>query len=157
MAFSLALGVLLMAVSIISGRVTAKTCPPAPGENPVHPRELILNAANVMYLCLGVTAVMILVNNDLARAFAIGAAIALVRFRIKMSEGSGGALFFAVIIGMACGVDQSLLGWAMGLIYTILQGLVLLAVKLTPAKPLSMTPAVFQIPADTVDTVRPQG
>lgn len=67
----------------------------------------ILNASNVLFLCFGMAGIMILVNNNLARAFAIGAAIALVRFKIKLdSYGLGVTLFFGVVVGMACGVGQ---------------------------------------------------
>jgi hypothetical protein len=132
MTFSLVLGALLMLVTIVSGLVTVRMTPPPQDEPPMQPHELILSAANVMFLCFGVTAVMILVNNDLARAFAIGAAIALVRFKIKMTDGSSPGLFFAVVIGMACGVDQVPMGWAMGLVFVVLQGFVLVAVKVTP-------------------------
>ncbi|MBU6376487.1 MAG: hypothetical protein KGQ59_10860, partial [Bdellovibrionales bacterium] len=72
---------------------------------------------------------MILVASDLARAFAVAAAIALVRFRIKMSEGSGSSLFFAVIVGMACGVDQLRIATQLTLIFVTLQILLVLLVS----------------------------
>ena len=70
---------------------------------------MVLGSANVLFLCFGMTGIMILVNNNLARAFAIGAAIAVIRFRIKFDgKGLGSSLFFGVLVGMACGVGQVL-------------------------------------------------
>lgn len=69
--------------------------------------EIILASSNVLFLCFGMAGIMILVNNSLARAFAIAAAIAVVRFRIKFdSQIMAATLFFGVLAGMACGVGQ---------------------------------------------------
>lgn len=86
------------------GQSSQKRSPPASFHNLMNS---VLNASNVLFLCFGMSGIMILVNNNLARAFAIGAAIALVRFKIKLdSYGLGATLFFAVVVGMACGVGQ---------------------------------------------------
>src|SRR3954468_11486792 len=50
------------------------------GAKDVVPSEVLVAASNVLFMGFGMTGVMILVNNNLARAFAMGAAIALIRF-----------------------------------------------------------------------------
>ncbi len=83
--------------------------------------EIIITASNVLFLCVGMTAVMILVNDNLARAFAIGAAIALVRFRIKVAgKFPGMALFYGVLTGMACGVNRADLAWGVTIIFGVI-------------------------------------
>lgn len=75
-------------------------------------KGLLLFSMNVIYLTVGLSCVMVLVNNNLARAFSIGAAIALVRFRVKFDQsGQTPAVLFAIISGMACGLGQIHLGW----------------------------------------------
>ncbi len=107
----------------------------SPEENVLPYPELILASANVLFLCFGMTGIMILVNNNLARAFAIGAAIAVVRFRIKFdSQGLGSTLFFGVLVGMACGVGQPLTALILTVAYGILQLIVISLMKLTSKK-----------------------
>jgi hypothetical protein len=92
---------------------------------------MLYDSSNVLYLCVGMTSVMLLVNNNLARAFAIGAAIALVRFRIKVdSKNFGMCLFFGVVVGMACGVDQVPLAYALVGVFGMMQGLILILAKI---------------------------
>ena len=114
------------------------TPPAADTETPAQAlsyAELILGSANVLFLCFGMTGMMILVNNNLARAFAIAAAIAVVRFRIKMdSQGLSTALFFGVLVGMACGVGQVVTGGIMTVAYGILQMVVVFMMKASHRK-----------------------
>jgi hypothetical protein len=145
MGHSLVLGLFLMIVTVwAQSRVFANAKPapvaPAPPVAPVPPGaeqgleavenetlpEMLLSSANVLYLCFGMTAVMLLVANNIARAFAIGAAIALVRFRIKLnSKALSIALFYGVLTGMACGVDQLNIGYGIALTFGLLQILLL--------------------------------
>jgi len=82
---------------------------------------LILGTTNILYLCTGLTAVMILVNNNLARAFSIGAAIALVRFRIKLGKkGAAANILFGIIGGIACGLNEVVLAWLITLLYLLI-------------------------------------
>lgn len=77
-------------------------------------------SANVFFLTLGMAGIMILVSNSVARAFAIGAAISMVRFRIKLGqEAMGAALLFGVLSGMACGVDQVQTAWLLVSCYSL--------------------------------------
>jgi hypothetical protein len=58
------------------------------------------------------TSVMVLVNNNLARAFAIGAAIALIRIRIKLAKNmSNSNVLFSIVCGIACGLNEMGLAW----------------------------------------------
>jgi hypothetical protein len=128
---SVALGLVLMLITWWASRqVHSRALPAAPGaaadEKALSPTDQVLSAANVMYLCFGMAGVMILVNNNLARAFAIGAAIALVRFRVKVdSKGPAMALFYGVLAGMACGVDRVAIGWGIAAVFALMQGVVL--------------------------------
>lgn len=94
-------------------------------EGPLSPKDkyrLFLGASNILFMCVGLTGVMLLVGNNLARAFAIGAALALSRFRVKISKKSTGThLMFGIIAGIACGLDQLAIAWICSLIYTVLQ------------------------------------
>ncbi|MCM2323160.1 MAG: hypothetical protein NDJ90_07835 [Oligoflexia bacterium] len=86
----------------------------------------LLASASVLFVCVGMTSVMILVNDNLARAFAIGAAIALIRFRVKMAgKFIGVGLFYAVLTGMACGLDRVDIAWSLALLFGILLAVIL--------------------------------
>jgi len=82
---------------------------------------LIQSCSNMLFLCVGLTGVMVLVNNNIARAFAIGAALALVRFRVKLGAKKTAAnLLFAIIIGLACGLDEKNVAWGATVIYSFI-------------------------------------
>ncbi|MDC0253531.1 hypothetical protein OAK75_01435 [Bacteriovoracales bacterium] len=105
---SFAIGASLCIVTYFTSRSLLKDAK-GPSEEKI---ELILGTVNIMYLCTGMTSVMILVNNNLARAFAIGAAIALIRFRIKLSRNmSNSNVLFSIVCGIACGLNEVGLAW----------------------------------------------
>lgn len=80
--------------------------------------DLLSSASNVLFLCVGMTAVMILVNDNLARAFATAAAVALVRFRIKFTgKFLRVSLLYAVVVGMACGLNRPYVAWTVTAIF----------------------------------------
>lgn len=84
--------------------------------------KLILGASNILFICVGITALMILVNNNLARAFAIGAALSLVRFRVKMGQKSLSSNFlFGIIAGIACGLKMLNVAWMVTAAYVVIQ------------------------------------
>lgn len=114
---SVGIGVLLMAVTLLTSWPIAKE----DTEEKANLSDLTLESGNLIFLCAGITGVMVLVNNDIARAFAIGAAIALVRFRVRMEKATASGYFFALIAGMACGVDSLDIGWALATVYSILK------------------------------------
>lgn len=83
--------------------------------------KLVLGISNLLYLCTGLTGVMILVNNNLARAFSIGAAIALVRFKIKLGQKSADSnILFAIACGIACGLNELNMSWLLVALYCII-------------------------------------
>lgn len=124
------LGLLLMGLTAwVSGNSTVESA--SPNETPPSPSERIFSAANVLYLCFGMSGMMLIVNNNIARAFAIAAAIALVRFRIKVnSKILSMALFYGVLTGMACGVGHAYIGYVLVIFFGILQLLVLTAARI---------------------------
>ncbi len=133
MGHSALLGAVLMLITVwASYQAVAPAASTAviPGEEPETPAELVMSSANVMFLCFGMTAVMQLVNNNLARAFTIGAAIALIRFKIKMnSKAINMGLFYGAVVGMACGVDAAILGYVAVGFFGLLQLATLLLSK----------------------------
>jgi hypothetical protein len=107
--------------------------PPIAGERGPQPATttspstaLFLGSANLIFLCVGLTGFMLLLNNNLVRAFAIAAAIALVRFRVKLDQKSLNAtLLFGILAGMACGLHEVMLAWALTITYILLFSLVM--------------------------------
>ena len=100
--------------------------------------EIFLGASNLLFLCVGLTGIMLLVNNNLARAFAIAAALALTRFRIKLDQKSVNAsLLFAILIGMACGLGEERLAWMATGIYIVLFMILFLVVRLLKPRTVS--------------------
>ncbi|MFN8370724.1 MAG: hypothetical protein U0T83_08905 [Bacteriovoracaceae bacterium] len=98
------------------------------GYKKIH--QLIFGSANILYLTVGLTGIMLLVNNNLARAFAIGASLALVRFRVKLSQKAVDSNFlFGIIAGIACGLKEITLGWVITIVYILLQTSLYLIVK----------------------------
>ena len=83
--------------------------------------DSLIGAFNILFLCVGLTGVMILVNNNLIRVFAIVAAIALIRFRVSLSnKGVGASLLFGVMVGMSMGLSELVLGWSIVFVYFVL-------------------------------------
>ncbi len=112
------IGLILMFTTLF----TMFKLPPKKENTKVDLMDLVLNAMMVLFLCFGMTGIMILVSNNLARAFAIGAAIALVRFRVRVDQpGFSAGLFFSVVTGMACGVDQVYTAWILAVIFCVFQ------------------------------------
>lgn len=76
------------------------------------PVQRLINACNLLLVCVGVGGMMLLIEQSLIRAVVLFAAIAVVRFRVRVSEKSlGSSFFFAVIAGMAGGLGEFNLTW----------------------------------------------
>jgi hypothetical protein len=85
--------------------------------------EQIVASMNILFICVGLTSIMILVNNNLARALAIGATLGLIRFRINLnSKLQGSNMLFGIIAGISCGLGEVALGWLVTGVYVVLQG-----------------------------------
>jgi len=81
-------------------------------------KKWLLNSFNILYLSIALTSVMILVNNNLARALSIGAAIALIRFRIKLGDKQKNSpILFGVVTGVACGLNEVVMAYTVTMIY----------------------------------------
>ncbi|MBF0300584.1 MAG: hypothetical protein HQK51_17860 [Oligoflexia bacterium] len=99
-------------------------------EEAIETTNLFLGSANILFLCISLTGVMILVNNNLARAFAIGAALAITRFRVKVGPKIlASNLLFGVIIGVANGLSEITLAWLLTIIYVFLELVLLFIAK----------------------------
>lgn len=126
---SLALGFILFVITYIT---SAKGISPDKlGSKFIKEKIKLLNgSANILFLCIGLTAIMILVNDNIARAFSIGAAIALVRFRIRLGQKTVGSnVLFGIIAGISCGLNQIPLAWMMTGIYLVLTVVLTLIVQ----------------------------
>ncbi len=83
--------------------------------------ELLLGSANLLFLCVGLSGVTLMINNNIIRAFAIVAALALMRFRVKLdSKSLSASVLFGVLAGMACGLQEVALAWIMTGFYVVL-------------------------------------
>ncbi len=72
----------------------------------------LVSASNLLIICVGVSGMILLIQQSLVRAVVLFAAIAVVRFRVRVSEKSlGAAFFFAVIAGMSSGLGEFNLTW----------------------------------------------
>jgi hypothetical protein len=97
---------------------------------------------------------MILVNNNMVRAFAIGAAIALVRFRIKLDGKSANAsLLFAILAGIACGLSELSLAWTLLATYVLLVGIVAVVTRVMIRHDDEKAPEGPEEDADPIDTL----
>ena len=61
----------------------------------------------IVLLCLGGSLVWLIVADNLVRAFGLAGALAMIRYRTRMQDPKDTTMvFFAIIIGMACGLHQ---------------------------------------------------
>ncbi len=128
---SAALGAILAAVAYASGRALEPHGSHADAAA-AHETSLrsLHGASNLLFLCVGLTGTMILVNHNLVRAFAISAAVALVRFRVKLDSKSANAtLLFGVLAGVACGLEETQLAWILVVVHIVLAGLLVAIVR----------------------------
>lgn len=122
----------------------------------VDPVDQILGASNLLFVSVGLTGVMLLVNNNFVRAFAILSALAIVRFRVKLNQANGltSSLLFSMLVGMACGVQELKFAWAITGVYLVLCGFVVLTVKITAQRKTRAKEALRQ--TATVEELRPR-
>lgn len=112
---SMILGILLVLVTYMATKVLREERKAADAQHE------ILGVANLMFVTVGLAGVMLLVNNNIVRAFSIFAAIALIRFRVKLDSKSINASYlFSVLAGMACGLQEFVLAWAITGVYVLL-------------------------------------
>lgn len=92
--------------------------------------EVFIASTNILFLCVGLTGVMLLVNNNLARALAIGATLGLVRFKVALgTKMIGSNMLFGIIAGIACGLNEILVGWVVTGIYVVIQSVIVFIMR----------------------------
>lgn len=95
----------------------------------------IVGAHNLLFISVGLCGIMLLISNSLLRAFAIIAALAIVRFRVKLDNKSlGSAMLFAILSGMACGAREPGIAYVTVGIFLTLAGLLALMVKIVRSR-----------------------
>lgn len=119
-AHALGMGIFLMLCSMTAQLLmTGPATPERPTETPA---ELVQSSSHVLFMCIAICCLIIVVDNNLARAFTLGAAIALIRFKTKLGEkASSTALLFGIICGMAAGIGMSDIGWLLAVLYGVVQ------------------------------------
>jgi len=82
----------------------------------------------LILLCLGGALVWLIVADHLVRAFGLAGALAMIRYRTRMQDPKDTTMvFFAIILGMACGLHQ----YFIAVYGAAFVGLVLWLIKLT--------------------------
>lgn len=128
MGHSILLGLVLVLATFWVGR-TLDQRPLGSTQSEDHQKDII-GSMNLMFLTVGLCGIMILINNSIFRAFAIIAAIALVRFRVKLdNKALGSAMIFAILAGMSCGVHEIGFGYLSVAIYLILTVILMATVR----------------------------
>jgi len=143
MLHSLGIGLVLATVTYLGTRSIYGR---GQGSRQLNHFQLLLGSANLLFLCVGLTGVTLLINNNVIRAFAIVAALALIRFRVKLDQKSiSVSVLFGVLAGMATGLQEVALAWIMTGFYLVLLGALIVFL------------IVFKIaPNDEAESVGPQ-
>lgn len=90
--------------------------------SPKKRNQLKLGSANIFFICLGLTVMMLLVGENLALAFALGGTLKLIQLRASLGPKKLTTnLFFAIIAGIACGVESIEIAWIITAFYIVLQ------------------------------------
>lgn len=98
----------------------------------------LVSASNLLIICVGVSGMILLIQQSLVRAVVLFAAIAVVRFRVRVSEKSlGAAFFFAVIAGMSSGLGEFNLTWIFTGIFVVITLCLALVFKFFVQRPLN--------------------
>jgi uncharacterized membrane protein YhiD involved in acid resistance len=85
--------------------------------------ELYVMMHTLVLLAVTIAAAMMIIGNNLARAFGLVGAVSIIRFRTAVKNSKDMAfVFLAIVIGMACGLGFRLLA----LVFTVFAGLLLL-------------------------------
>lgn len=135
---SISIGLAIATIGFILDSVLAHK---SPGQDKDHVQRLI-GSSNLLLICVGVSGMMLLIEQNIVRAVVLFAALALVRFRVRVSEKSLGAtFFFSVIGGMACGMGEFKTAWVFTSIFIALMGVLAIGFQfLVPIVPMPGTP-----------------
>ncbi len=84
-------------------------------------------AYTLALLCLGGALIWLVIGNSLVRAFGLGGALALIRYRTRVRDPKDMPLvLFAMITGMACGLGQ----YYIAIVGTVFIGIILTVIKI---------------------------
>ena len=120
---SITLGLILSTITYLTTMNTFKTSIGDKEKIKKLRPQTLLGSSNILFLCVGLTGIMILVNNNLARALAIGATMSLMRFRIKLGQKNLSSNFlFGIIAGVACGIHALKVAWCLTILNIFMQG-----------------------------------
>jgi len=131
---SIAVGAVLAVTTYLVARVSRLPFgkkPDGVDESAIEYRlQQFVGSATLLLLCVGLTSLMLVINNSIVRAFALMAAVSLVRFRVRLDrkDASGAslmsaAMLFAVLIGVASGLNELTLSWVLTGLYALLMAL----------------------------------
>jgi uncharacterized membrane protein YhiD involved in acid resistance len=88
--------------------------------------DLYVMMHTLVLLAVTIAAAMMIIGNNLARAFGLVGAVSIIRFRTAVKNSKDMAfVFLAIVIGMACGLGFSLLA----LVFTIFVAVLLLVME----------------------------
>jgi hypothetical protein len=143
---SVSMGVILASVTFVAVRsIYGKQNLNSPAEL----FKLLIGSSNLLFLCVGMTGITLLINNNIVRAFAIIAALALVRFRVKLDQKNiNASILFSVLVGTACGLQEVLIAWVMIGFYVILLGALIILLTVFRISP-AVVPEALPVEAST--------
>jgi uncharacterized membrane protein YhiD involved in acid resistance len=80
----------------------------------------------LLLLAITIAAAMMIIGNNLARAFGLVGAVSIIRFRTAVKSSKDMAfVFLSIVIGMACGLGF----WLLSLVFTLFVSIVLLGME----------------------------
>lgn len=111
-----------------------KVAPKIPGkkkEKEPLGSQSIVGTSNLLFITVGLTGIMLLLNDNLVRAFGLVAAITLIRFRVRLSQKDlNSSYLFALIAGAACGLGEIQIAWSLTIVYLGLLGVLVVIDKM---------------------------
>lgn len=93
-------------------------------------QKAVMSAANLLFFCVGLTGVLMVLDNNLMRAFIIVTTIAIISFRIPVdNKAANSELLFALLIGVSCGVNEVSFASVILGVYLLLNFLLVLSIR----------------------------
>lgn len=93
-------------------------------------RALLIAGSSQIFYCVGITALLFLVEKSLVRALIMIAIFTLFRFRVQVTfETFTSSLLFSLVIGLSCGSLKLMLAWVIFGVYILILALLLVKAK----------------------------
>lgn len=93
-------------------------------------KELLVAGSSQIFYCVGITALIFLVERSLVRALIMIAIFTLFRFRVQVTfETFTSSLLFSLVIGLSCGSLKLVLAWVIFAVYVVILLLLLMKAK----------------------------